>query len=314
MCSQKNRPCTPKPGQTSSKPGTAPATVGETIAAYRRRRIRQRTGEPWSQEELALACETNQAHISRIESNRKHPQYSTLVRLCEALDLPAPKRSYLLALAGYPVYPTLPGPADVERLTSEIVPVLQRYSYPALLMDVGERVWYVNPLLAQMWGEALGGSDHGECMHSIRGRRTLEFVFDPRFMPVWKGLVQNLERVMDRCVSLFWRAYHLHPQEADMDQVLVTLKCVPEFLQRWQDLEEGKENLLLVEHDWLPIRHPRFGNLRFMIWRTTLATDERFILAHFPPADKQTRQAIKQAIEVPAAGFPCMRDIVGCNP
>jgi len=187
MWSSKNTPGGPKPlDQLLFEPGPPVVTVGETIAAYRRRRIRQRTGEPWSQEELALACHTNQAHISRIESNRKHPQYSTLVRLCEALDLPAPKRSYLLALAGYPVQPTLPGRAEVEEITSEIVPILQRYPYPALLMDGGERVWYVNPLLAQMWGAGLGGSDHAECMKSVRGRRTLEFVFDPRFMPIWK--------------------------------------------------------------------------------------------------------------------------------
>src|SRR5207249_2531222 len=81
--------------------------------------------------------------------------------------------------------PNLPGLSEVEQLTSEIVPILHRYSYPALLMDMGERIWYVNPLLAQMWGKALGGSDHAACMRSVRGRRTLEFVFDPSLMPVW---------------------------------------------------------------------------------------------------------------------------------
>ena len=297
MYSGKNESGGSKPiGQMFLQPGSLTATVGETIAAYRRRRIRQLTGEPWSQEELALASETNQAHISRIESNRKHPQYSTLVRLCEALDLPAPKRSYLLALAGYPVQPTLPLRAEVDALLCEIVPVLQSYLYPALLMDGGERVWYVNPLLAQMWGAGLGGSDHAECMKSLQGRRTLEFVFDPKFLPVWRTLVPDLGRVMDRHVSLFWRAYHLHSQEAGMNQALAALKNNPEFLQRWQDLEEGKVKMLLVEHDGLPIRHERFGDLLFMIWRTTLAADERFIVAHFPPADEATHQAIKLSL------------------
>ncbi|MEO7649951.1 MAG: helix-turn-helix transcriptional regulator [Bryobacteraceae bacterium] len=277
-------------------PGPPTVTVGETIAAYRRRRIRELTGEPWSQEELALASETNQAHISRIESNRKHPQYSTLVRLCEALDLPVPKRSYLLALAGYPVHPTLPERSEVDSLLPEIVPVLQRYPYPALLMDGGERVWYVNPLLARMWGAGLGGSDHAECMKALQGKRTLEFVFDPAYQPVWRSLVPDLGRVMDRHASLFWRAYHLHPQEADMNQALAALKNIPEFLQRWQDLEEGKVKMLLVEHDWLPIHHASLGQLLFMIWRTTFAADERFIVAHFPPADEATHRAIHQAL------------------
>ncbi len=275
-----------------SQTGPSNLTVGETIAALRRRLVRKCTGQPWSQEELALASDTNQAHISRIESNRKHPQYSTLVRLCEALDLPAAKRSYVLALAGYPVQPTLPQRAEVDALLPEVVPVLESYPYPALLMDTGERVWYVNPLVARVWGAALGGSEHRACMKSVQGRRTLEFVFDSRFQPVWRSLVADLDRVMDRHVSLFWRAYHFHPQEADMNQVLAVLKQSPEFLRRWQDLEEGKVKILLVEHDWLPIRHPSQGELRFMIWRTTLAADERFIVAHFPPANEAAHRAI----------------------
>ena len=80
-----------------------------------------------------------------------------------------------------------------------------------------------------------------------------------------------------------------------MNQALVMLKKNPEFLQRWQDLEEGKVKILLVEHDSLPLNHPRLGPLSFMIWRTTLATDERFIVAHFPPADEATHRAIKQS-------------------
>ena len=237
-------------------------TVGETVAAFRRRRVRQCTGEPWSQEELALASETNQAHISRIESNRKHPQYSTLVRLCEALDLPWPKRFYLLALGGYPVQPSLPARAEVDALLSGIVPVLRSYPYPSLLMDGGERNLRQSAARADV-DAGLGGWDHAECMKASQGKRTLEFVFDPRFLPVWRTLVPDLGRVMDRHVSLFWRAYHLHAQEADMNQVLSTLRSVPEFLQRWQDLEDGKVKILLVEHDRLPIHHPRLGPLLF---------------------------------------------------
>ena len=85
-----------------------------------------------------------------------------------------------------------------------------------------------------------------------------------------------------------------------MNQALAALKNNREFLQRWQDLEEGKVKMLLVEHDGLPIRHECFGDLLFMIWRTTLAADERFIVAHFPPADEAAHRAIKL----------CMPDIV----
>jgi hypothetical protein len=101
---------------------------------------------------------------------------------------------------------------------------------------------------------------------------------------------------MDRHVSLFWRAYHLHPREADMEQTLATLKSEPEFLKRWEELEQGKDHLVLVEHDSLHLRHPSLGPLEFMIWRTTLAADERFIVAHFPAADEATHRAISNLL------------------
>ncbi len=279
-------------GRQPERPGPTQPTVGEIIAAYRQRRVRDSTGEPWSQEELALACGTNQAHISRIESNRKHPQYTTLVRLCEALDMPAAKRCHLLALAGYRLEPPLPDKGAVDTVLSELAPVIDRYRYPALLMDVGERIWYVNALLSEMWGPCLGGNTHTKCLTSVRGKRSLQFLFDSKFMPVWMSRLQDPGPVMDRHAFLFWRAYHHHSQEAEMNLALETLKSNREFLQRWQHLEDGKMKAGLVEHDLLPLNHPVFNKIVFGIWRTTVVADERFIVAHFPPADEVTQLAI----------------------
>jgi transcriptional regulator with XRE-family HTH domain len=282
----------------SHPPRLAPfarTTVGELIAAFRQRKIHDATGAPWSQEELALASGTNQAHISRIESNRKHPQYSTLVRLCEALELPPVKRSYLLALAGYPVEPGLPTTDDVGRVLADLVPVIDCYLYPSLVMDVGERIWHVNPLVVEMWGACLGGTTRSECLASVRGKRSVQFLFNFRAQE-WHNRLLQPGQVMDRHAALFWRAYHLHSQDPEMNQALASLKRNPEFLQRWQEMEEGKSKIVLLEHDSLALKHPRFGKLRFTIWRTTFAADERFIVSHFPPADEVTFRAVRKAM------------------
>jgi len=60
--------------------------------------------------------------------------------LCEALEVPPVKQSYLLALAGYHVEPTLPAGGDVTKVLVELIPVVDNYSYPSLVMDVGERI------------------------------------------------------------------------------------------------------------------------------------------------------------------------------
>ena len=225
MWSRKTQPCNPKPGKAIFKPGTAPATVGETIAAYRRRRIRN------------VRASLGRRKNSRLPAKRIRRISAELKAIASTRNI---QRWFAFAMRSICRRPSVPicwlwpdilfSRVCRNWRTSKRVSFRDRFPFyrdtriQRCLMDVGERVWYVNPLLAPMWGEALGGRDHAECMKSVRGRRTLEFVFDPRFMPVWNGLVQNLERVMDRHVSLFWRAYHLHPQEADMDQVLVEVE------------------------------------------------------------------------------------------
>jgi len=256
--------------------------------------LRADSRKPWSQIELAFASGTDQAHISRIESNRKHPQYSTLVRICAALELRPAERQYLFALAGYPTTPPLPNEDEVRAMVFRFTPLINRLPYPALFMDEGERVWYLNGLVAACWGACFGSDRHGECLSLIRGRRNVQFLFHPRHFATWRGYFPKLHQVMDRHVGLFWRAYRLRPLDCDMNETLGALLRHEEFRRRWQALEAGRMNLLLVEHDRLEVSHPHLGMLIFYIWRTKSVADERFIVAHFTPADEATARTIRR--------------------
>ncbi|MCW5980092.1 MAG: helix-turn-helix domain-containing protein [Bryobacteraceae bacterium] len=269
-------------------------TVGEAISAYRRRMLQPGSRGPWSQTDLACASGTDQAHISRIESNQKHPQYPTLARICEALDLPPATRHYLFALAGFPTTPPLPNEEAVREELIQFTPLISTLPYPALLMDEGERVWHLNVLLATCWGACFGSDSHRECLSSIRGKRNVQFLFHPKHFPTWRVYFPKLHQVMDRHVGLFWRAYQLRPCDPDMNEALGMLQSHEEFRRRWRALEAGKMNLLLVEHDLLQVAHPRLGSLLFAIWRTKTAADERFILAHFTPVDEATARALSR--------------------
>ena len=125
-------------------------TLGGVIRAYRLRR-RSQTGQPFSQEELAFASGTDQAHISRIESDQKHPQYSTLCRICDALELSLVEREYLLGLAGYEISPPLPDEKTIEAVVSKLAPLIETYPYPAEIMDESERVWHLNDMGTMVW-------------------------------------------------------------------------------------------------------------------------------------------------------------------
>jgi len=79
----------------------------------------------------------------------------------------------------------------------------------------------VNPLVAEMWGPCLGGATQAECVASVRGRRSLQFLFDFRAQE-WKEYLLQSAPVMDRHAALFWRAYHLHSQESEMNEALAS--------------------------------------------------------------------------------------------
>jgi transcriptional regulator with XRE-family HTH domain len=258
-------------------------------------------GRPWSQEQLALAMGTGQAHISRIEGNRQVPDYATMARICEALDLSQVDRSYLLTLAGYQLMPPLPEPAAIERVMTKLRPVVDSYPYPAVLLDESERQWYQNWLAAELWGQCFGSTDHSGLIELIRGRRSVEFLFDPAISadrrPLWQAAYGDLEHIMDRNVALFWRTCKLRPDDLEQSAIAARLMANPEFSSRWERMEEGVSDLSFLDHAIYAIRSASYGRVTVNAWRTRTAVDERFIVTHFLPADDEARRALERALE-----------------
>ena len=167
---------------------TAPRTetVGEIIARFRKRLRRPETGSPWSQEDLALAIETDQAHISRIESNQKHPSFSTLAHILDALKLSRTERSYLLARAGYTDHSLPPQAEEVSCVLAKMVPILESFPYPTTLIDDTERIWHFNSVGVGLWGPSFGIEDQERYLEFTRGKRFLQLVLDPRIFETWR--------------------------------------------------------------------------------------------------------------------------------
>lgn len=267
-------------------------TLGEILTAYRLRKIHPQTGRPWSQEELAFAIGSGQAHVSRIESNHKIPQYSTLVAICDALELSATERACLVTNAGYRLNVPLPDEQGVETALSKIAPFLDSYPYPATLIDEGERIWRLNPLAVAIWGKWTFVGDQANCNRLARGKRFVELIFDPDVsherLSVWKSHYEDADYCLDRNVALFWRSYNLHLDDPGMGKLVERLKTNRDFARRWERLERGEVYLLFIEHGRYTLRHPELGCLRYNAWRTHFMADERFIVTHCTPIDDVT--------------------------
>lgn len=111
----------------------APAPVGVLLRRWRtHRRV--------SQLDLALAADVSSRHLSFVETGRSRPGRALLLRLCEALDVPARDRNELLLAAGLaPAYPS--DGVDADSLGSAMAAVRELLAahepFPALVVDRG---------------------------------------------------------------------------------------------------------------------------------------------------------------------------------
>ena len=64
---------------------------GERIAIRRKMQLRDSDGEPWSQQDLADALDTDQAQVSKWERGIQEPKLATKYALAEVLGIPVDK-------------------------------------------------------------------------------------------------------------------------------------------------------------------------------------------------------------------------------
>ena len=262
--------------------------LGALIAAYRERRL-------WCQEELAFAAGTDQAHISRIESNQTHPQFQTLTLICEALNLSIIEQEEIFHLGGFLISPPLPDDNDTTRVLHALQPVLDSYPYPAMVLDEGERIWFWNSFCFYPWGQFYEAFDQNEFALRVRGKCHLEFIFDPQHYPdsysVWASRWENFDRITRRNVELLWRAFRIRQRDPQMNRCLNRLKTNPAFFKIWQECIFGPEETIMLEHDTQAVRTD-LGRLEFRVWRTHVTTDTRFVVVHFTPSNVGTIDAL----------------------
>jgi transcriptional regulator with XRE-family HTH domain len=273
-------------------------SLGQIIAFYRRRQHRPRRDHPLSQLDLAVASGTDQAHISRIESDRHHPEHATLVRICDALRLSPDERGHLLALAGYPTTLPLPDEQEVASALSKLAPLVDACPYPAILIDQGLRIWHLNAFVAELWGECYGATDQADCLRRVRGHRTVEMIFDldyfDHLFPRWIAYHEDAEPLLMRKLTLFRRVCNLYPYEPGVRRLVERLKKNPQFLWRWERIERGENELLFIDHVTHTMRNPRWGRIQVDCWQSRAALDERLILCHFSPADDPTARILQR--------------------
>ena len=266
----------------------APRGLGELIAAYRHRLRQVHNGEPWTQEDLAVAIGTDKSHISRIERSRQKPARETLLRLAQALRLSIEEEQELLLLAGYAPEPRAPTAEEADQLVSRTRHLVDGLPYPAVIFDVLGRLWHYNPLGAAFYSSAIGVTP--EEWHALyRGRSGVELWFEGPLTEQFQRLfpeehIRWLLARKRRLASL----WEITPQHQEL---IERLSHYPRFAALWAESERLQYEVGYVDRVFTTVRHPELGELFLEIQWQRLLNDPRFLASHHRPADEATAAA-----------------------
>jgi transcriptional regulator with XRE-family HTH domain len=271
----------------------AQETVGNLIRRYRLRQRQIHNGQPWAQEDLAVAIGTDKSHINRIERSRQRPSFQTLVKICEALSLRRDEHGELFSLAGYPLTSPAPTSAEIEEAVRHAEPFLQGAEYGLALADDQHRLWDLNDSLARTFH---GYPDRQSCLATIRGLSAIDILLDEHLSGWWSRVLVDLDSFARRHVISFRRSYRYRRDVLEYVTQVERILAHPRLAPIWVELEAGvneDRNPEFLDHQLLTVNHPEQGCLAIHLWTTHLTLDDRFCLSHFLPADPHARETLR---------------------
>ncbi|MEM6292083.1 MAG: helix-turn-helix domain-containing protein [Myxococcota bacterium] len=167
----------------------AASVFGRMLRAWRQRR-------GLSQLSLATEAGTSPRHLSFLETGRSRPGHDLVVRLADALQIPARERDDLLEAAGLPTAGPAPFEPDaLEPFLRAVGQLLEKHApYPGCALDGYGQVVQVNAAFERLWPGATG--------------MTPEQAVDAFFAP---GPARSL---IENWTELAWRSVDLRRREA----------------------------------------------------------------------------------------------------
>jgi transcriptional regulator with XRE-family HTH domain len=277
----------PVPTQTP----VAGESLGGSIRMYRGRQRQTHTGAPWAQEDLAVAIGSDKSHVNRIERDRCIPTRATLERIANALCLTWFERVELLILANYVVEPPEPTDSEVERVRASVAPLLADSPYGVSLKDRQMRTWDMNDIAAFV---SFGFPNRESGLTRMLGMSTFEEMLDDSIRGWQQRVILDypayVTRQLTRCQGLF-RYHRFDPhlieyaRRVEEDALLGPI---------WRSLaSDPAAGPVFLDHQVVALNHPELGQISELVWHSSLALDERFLISHHVPAEPSSQRVLE---------------------
>lgn len=221
------------------------------------------------------------AHLQRIESGKiRRPAAETLEAiLTHGLDAPFRTRRDVLESSGYRLPWALPTDREIEEGRRLCAQELLSATWPAYLMDHGQRLWSWNRYVPRL----LGREPDDPAPARFVGLTVLDLVFNPAVGVTL--LIANPERYRPLFLRMFKIQTQPHAHEPWFQDLLARAHDWPGFAEMWAALPEDADEVLATQ-PIVPIefRIPGVDQpLRFRIAMIYLSLDPRFHVGHWIP-------------------------------
>ncbi len=228
----------------------------------------------------------DQAHLHKIESGKiRRPASATLETiLTDGLEAPYRTRRDVLNTFGYQLPWALPTDREVDEGRRLCAQELLSATWPAYLMDHGQRLWVWNRYVPRL----LGLSPDDPAPARFVGLTVLDLVFNPTVGV--NLLIANPELFRPLFLRMFKIQTAAHVHEPWFHDLIGRAREWPGFPEMWVDLPDDAD-VVLETQPIVPIEFRVPGAeqpLRFRIALIYLSLDPRFQVVHWIPYGSAT--------------------------
>jgi hypothetical protein len=239
-----------------------------------------------TQLQVELEADLGTGYLQRLESGRvQQPVRATLERILAAMGARFSERREVLEVFGYMVGVSLPDPDEKAWAASVARPEIDRFPFPAYLLDCSHRLVLWNRAFPRLFG------DRGDEL--VRTRLTtgsfLACWFDPA-SPM-SDLIAEPEKSLPALLRAFRHEMRQFHYAEWYPGLLAELQSLPRFRDYW-DQAEREEAPAAPERALVPIRLrvPDAGEMLFRLSAEQFTRDTRFRIIYYFPSDVATME------------------------
>jgi transcriptional regulator with XRE-family HTH domain len=253
--------------------------------------LREQAGMTQLHVELEAGLGTG--YLQRLESGRvRQPVRATLERILAALGARFSERRSVLEVFGYLVDVPLPDDAERDWAASLAGPELDRFPFPAYLLDCGHQLVRWNDLFPRL----LGPDGERIARERLTKRSFLAVWFDPA-SPIWE-IVSKPDETLPALVRAFRHEMRQFHYAGWYSELLAELHALERFRHYWEIVEQEASPASATRAIApIRVRTHEDGELRFRLSAEQFTRDTRFRIIYYFPSDAATMTVCEHWIE-----------------